>query len=237
MDYNLLHKKRKLIFEQFLYNKTMTFSELEKATGIRSNELAYFLDKLEKEDVINKNNSTYTLSKGAETYIPFFVDNKDRLSPLPVILVQCIKENKVLLFKREKRPYKNFWSLPGGRIKLDESISDAAERIIKEKTFLNSKFDKVNAVLHERAKDKDANTVHAYILIFVSVEATSDVSDKECVRWFPIEDLPEDMIPSDKHLVQNNGNDFYNLKEEVIIMGADEEKDTLDMEFLKTRNK
>jgi 8-oxo-dGTP diphosphatase len=231
MDYNLLHRKRKLIFGQFLYNKVLSFSELERLTKIRSNELAYFLDKLEKEGILLKDNSSYRLSKGAELYIPFFAD-KDSLSPLPVVLVQCVKDGRILLFKRSKRPYKDFWSLPGGRIKLDETIAQASERIIKEKTFLDSRFVRVNSVLHEKAKGKEGSTLHAYIILFVTVDALSGVKDKDVVRWFDTAALPDDMIPSDRHLVEMRSTDTYDLGEEIITMDDDADRETLEMEFL-----
>jgi len=217
MNYNPLHEKRRRIFEQFLFNKRLSFSELEKATRLRSNYLAYFLDKLEKEKIIEKNNSTYRLSKEAEYYIPFFVDNKDKLSPLPVVLVHCIgsdkNDNKVLLVKREKRPFKDMWSMPGGRIKLNERISRAAERVLKEKTFIDAKYAKVNSIMHEKVK-QDANRIHSYILFFVTAKAISEINDKERVRWFSIDNLPENMIPSDKHLILNDRDKKYDLKEE-----------------------
>ena len=46
------------------------------------------------------------------------------------------KENKVLLVLRGKPPAENLWSIPGGRVKLGETLQGAAEREIKEETGL-----------------------------------------------------------------------------------------------------
>ena len=214
MDYNLLHPKRKLIFREFLYNKSLSFSQIEKLTGLRSNELAYFLEKLEKEGILEKKVEGYSLSEQAEYYIPFFIDSQDKLSPLPVVLNACVKDNKILLVKRDKRPFKDMWGMPGGRIKIEEKVSDASLRVMKKKTFLDCGFEKVNTVLHEKVKHE--KTVHAYVIFMVTLTANSEIKEKENVKWFEISDLPQDIIPSDKHLLKNYLKESYQLHEECI---------------------
>ncbi len=58
---------------------------------------------------------------------------------------------KVLLIKRDKEPDLNSWSLPGAYIELEETISSAAQRILKELTGIHhiylsqvGVFDQVN---------------------------------------------------------------------------------------------
>ena len=220
MDYNLLHKKRKLIFEQFLYHSKLGFSELEKLTKLRSNDLAYFLDKLEKEGILQKNAGKYSLSEQAELYIPFFVDKSEKLSPLTVILTSCITYDEfrnpfVLLIKRDKRPFHNHWGLPGGRINLDETFKDASERIMKEKTFLDTKFKQVNTFMHEKVRN-NSKTVHAYIIFLVQMSPASEICEKTWAKWFPVNNLPKDIIPSDKYLLKNHLHEKCDLKEEII---------------------
>lgn len=41
---------------------------------------------------------------------------------------------KVLLTKRAEAPFSGFWSLPGGFLLIDESLEEAARRVLKEKT-------------------------------------------------------------------------------------------------------
>ena len=216
--------KRKEIFKQFLYNNSLKFNEIEKNTGLRSNELAYFLQKMIDEGIITKTDNTYKLTKEAEKLIPFFVDD-DKLSPLPVVLVACRdKEGKVLLIHRKKRPYNEHWSLPGGRIKIHETIEDAAVRNIKEKTFLDVKFSSVNAVVHERYNDRET-TKSAFVLFFVLAEPISTIKQKPDLKWFSREEIRKlKMIPSDQWLVLNRLNSNVEVIQESII-----EEDELSM--------
>jgi len=98
----LSNPKRRKIFQQFLYAKSLKFNEIEKATGIRSNELAYFIQKLVDDSILLKEGDVYRLTETAEKYIPFFVQSEAETSPLPVVLVACVKQGKVLLWKRNK---------------------------------------------------------------------------------------------------------------------------------------
>jgi 8-oxo-dGTP diphosphatase len=52
------------------------------------------------------------------------------------VLIFSIREDllQVLLVKRAKDPFANTWSLPGGVIEQKESLDEAAERLLFEKT-------------------------------------------------------------------------------------------------------
>lgn len=46
------------------------------------------------------------------------------------------KKFSVLLVKRNSYPFKDKWCLPGGFVRIDETLDDAAKRILKAETNL-----------------------------------------------------------------------------------------------------
>jgi ADP-ribose pyrophosphatase YjhB (NUDIX family) len=215
MEYNLSNPKRKRIFQQFLYHKKLRFSELLKLTQIRSNELAYFISMLCKEEVIEKRGEQYYLSKEAERQIPFYIDSDEKQSPLPVILVACHKDGKVLLVKRKKRPYDGLWSLIGGRIRMDENLAGACTRVAKELTFIDCFIEKTRAVMLEKSTE-DTVLKHSFLIVFVTAIPKSGIIEKENIKWFKTTALPKAMIPSDKWLVENKMSTQIDLLEEEV---------------------
>jgi 8-oxo-dGTP diphosphatase len=67
----------------------------------------------------NTNHSKYE-QPGVTVDLVIFTVNEEKL--------------KVLLVKRAKEPFVGFWSIPGGFLKLGESLEGAAIRVMKEKT-------------------------------------------------------------------------------------------------------
>jgi 8-oxo-dGTP diphosphatase len=67
----------------------------------------------------NTNNSAYE-QPGVTVDLVIFTVNEEKL--------------KVLLVKRAREPFVGFWSIPGGFLKIGESLEGAAIRVMKEKT-------------------------------------------------------------------------------------------------------
>lgn len=222
--YELNTIKKKEIFKQFLFNKKLRFNEIEKLTKIRSNELAYYVEKLIENDILKKNEEFYELSETYEKFIPFF---SEQLSPLPVVLIACIKDDKILLSKREKRPYENHWGLVGGKIYLNETINSAAKRMLKEKTYLDGEVVSINSVVHEQVKD-DEEIKHAYFLFFVVMNSSNEIKEKQNMKWFDLSEVDKlKIIPSDLWLIQNKLNSKLDVMEEFIV----ENNDSLKMQM------
>jgi two-component system alkaline phosphatase synthesis response regulator PhoP len=81
MDNKLLaHKERALIFQQFLNNYKLKFNEIEKKTKIASNKVAYHLNAMQKDLLLEKKNDYYQLTKNAEkqpfSLVEYTIDNQ-----------------------------------------------------------------------------------------------------------------------------------------------------------------
>ena len=180
------------ILKLFQYSEKLRFADIEKALNVRSNKLSYHLNNLTKKGVLLKKKKYYSLSESSEHIIPYLTDNQ---SPLPVVLILLGNNKKALLFKRIKRPYKNFLSLPGGRILLGENPEEASKRIMKDKFNIDVKYKKLNSISFEQIK-KSKKIVHSLILFFVTV------TSKNNVELLEIEKLSRNkIVPSDYKLI------------------------------------
>jgi len=209
MKYNsgINKKEREQIFSLFLHNSRLKFNEIEKAIKIRSNMVSYHLEKMREQEILEKNQEYYQLTKDSEKYIPIFANiTGEKLSPVPIILVAIMHKNKILMIKRNRRPYKDYWSMIGGKMLLNEDFKQSSIRIVKEKTGLDAEFISFNSIMQEKVKTNN-EVKHNFILFFtktgVDKEKFSNSEHGE-LKWFNIEDLnPKNTIPSDYWLLKN----------------------------------
>jgi ADP-ribose pyrophosphatase YjhB (NUDIX family) len=218
--------ERQKIFTLFTKNSKLKFNEIEKAIKIRSNMISYYLDQMKKEGILQKKGDYYSLTNDAERYIPTLTHLlENEVSPLPVVLIALTNKNKILLIKRNKRPYQNYWSMIGGKIKLKESFEEASIRHIFEKTGINAKFKQIKSVFHEHVT-KDNQIKHSFILFFIQMTTTEEKfkeSEHGKLKWFEIDKLKQkEIIPSDFWLIKNKLNS--RIKINCASMEENEEK-------------
>ncbi|MDP1695786.1 MAG: NUDIX domain-containing protein [archaeon] len=197
-------EEREKIFSLFLQNHRMRFSEIENAVGVRSNQLDYHLKKLIEENIIEKEGEFYVLTKSAESLIPFYQHMTGKESgALPIVAVAILNGEKICLLKRKRRPYQGYWGLIGGKVKLEESLKETALREVEEETGLKCKFDRVVSVLHERVKDS-GKIKHAFVIFLCRVNTKNETlvqSEEGDIAWFSLNELPKEIIPSDKLMI------------------------------------
>lgn len=140
-DYEVKHHIQKYILGVLYRRKIARFSELRKK-GVDTNLFTYHLKLLQKNNFIEKVDGGYTLTKNGL----FFVDRMSesnlnvRLQPkiITMLLLQT-SDGKILLTKRDKQPFIDLWTLPHGKIHIeDNSVELAAVREMHEKLGLKS---------------------------------------------------------------------------------------------------
>lgn len=119
--------------------------------------------------------------------------------PKPSITVDCVvfgldeaQHLKVMLIQRGVAPYEDIWALPGGFVKLDESIDTAAARELKEETGIERVFLEQLYTFGEVNRDPRDRviTVAYYALINIGEYAVKAMTDAKNAEWFPTEKLP-----------------------------------------------
>lgn len=144
---------------------------------------------------------------------------------IPVVLGGIIKEGKILLIRRKKKPFRGLWSLPGGKVESCESVTDAMAREIREETGLQVESMEFLGIVSERIDDGEkAIGGHLINVFLINVQGTNMTKNGEGkLQWFPTEDLSKiekDAIPTDLFIIshmlcpKHKGSYVYLLKQE-----------------------
>ncbi|MFP2995853.1 NUDIX domain-containing protein [Spongiivirga sp. MCCC 1A20706] len=98
---------------------------------------------------------------------------------------------KLLVFKRRVEPQKGAYSLIGSFVKLDESVTDAAKRVLEEITGLQNVFMEelrtYNAVM--RDPGYRCISIGQYALIRIN-EYDKELVEEHGAIWYPFDELP-----------------------------------------------
>ena len=196
----------KEILPLFAHHKNLTFAQIGKLLNIRSNKLAYHLKLLCYNGKIVKEGINYSLSETSASMIPYFSQIS---SPLPIVLVHLGTNTHAFLHIRKKHPYFGYYGLPGGRLRVGESIEQAAQRVMKDKFGITIKAHKqfsialehvlkkkssVNdrhKIMNLESQNKKAAPLYSFLLILV--RATT----KEKIPLIKIATKKKGIIPSD----------------------------------------
>jgi 8-oxo-dGTP pyrophosphatase MutT (NUDIX family) len=132
----LQHHIQKHIVGVLAYKDTARFSEL-RPPGVDTNLFSYHLKSLIRDGFITKLDKEYTLSGEGLGYVDRVSSATFTLRRQPKIITMLLIQNsdgQVLLQKRKKQPHINTWTLPYGKIHIDDlSVQAAARRESLEK--------------------------------------------------------------------------------------------------------
>jgi 8-oxo-dGTP diphosphatase len=110
------------------------------------------------------------------------------------IVIFTIRENvlKVLLVKRDLEPFKGRWAIPGGFVRMTESLEEAAKRELSEETGVNDVYLEQLYTFGEPGRDPRGRVITvSYIALInsdnLNLKASTDVSEAE---WFSVRKTP-----------------------------------------------
>ena len=118
--------------------------------------------------------------------------------PRAAVTVDCVvfglddEDLKVLLIRRDLPPFENKWALPGGFVRINETLDEAARRELQEETSLERVF--LEQLYTFGAIDRDPRerviTVAYYALVRLSDHRVQAATDARDAVWFAMDDLP-----------------------------------------------
>jgi 8-oxo-dGTP diphosphatase len=119
--------------------------------------------------------------------------------PRAALTVDCVVfgfdegEMKVLLIERGLEPFKGRWALPGGFVRVDETLDEAARRELVEETGLKNVFFEQLYTFGEVERDPRERVVSIayYALVKLSEHAAKAATDAANARWFPVSKVPK----------------------------------------------
>lgn len=114
--------------------------------------------------------------------------------PRPAVTVDCVvfglddEDLKVLLIQRAVEPFAGAWALPGGFVKMDESLEEGARRELEEETGITKLFLEQLYSFGDPGRDPRGRviTVAYYALVKLSEHKTKAATDAQDARWFPV---------------------------------------------------
>lgn len=102
-------------------------------------------------------------------------------------------ELKVLLIQRGLEPFKGRWALPGGFVRVEETLEEAARRELEEEAGLSHVF--LEQLFTFGALERDPRervvSVAYFALVKLSDHRARASTDATEARWFPISETPK----------------------------------------------
>ncbi len=118
--------------------------------------------------------------------------------PRAALTVDCVvfgldeDDLKVMLIQRDLPPFRGKWALPGGFVRVDETLEDAARRELQEETGLERVFLEQLYTFSDIDRDPRERvvTVAWYALVRLSDHRVLAATDARDAAWFGLDDLP-----------------------------------------------
>ncbi|MBS7620109.1 NUDIX hydrolase [Candidatus Bathyarchaeota archaeon] len=113
--------------------------------------------------------------------------------PIPGVAAIIVREEAILLVKREHEPSKGVWGLPGGVVELGETIEEAVCREVKEETGIEIQPIKLLKVLDSITRDESGKIRFHYVLFeflckFLGGELKA-CTDAQEAMWVSLDNL------------------------------------------------
>ena len=108
---------------------------------------------------------------------------------------------KALLIKRGFEPEKGKWSLMGGFVREDESIDQAAGRVLNQLTGMKSIYMEQLRAFGDVDRDSAGRVISiAYFALINIADHSSELQLEHEAKWFPLQEVPDLVFDHEKLL-------------------------------------
>lgn len=176
------HHIQKYIIDVLMYTEVARFRDL-RPLKTDTNLFSYHLNALIKQGLVKKLETGYTLSTNGLSYVDRVSTEKRIVRMQPKIISMFLIQNSegdVLLQRRRKQPYINAWTLPYGKIHIDDAtLEAAAQREVEEKLGIKGQALTHAGVCYIRVKAGEdilsTTTAHVFRFNGDDVKTTDDI--------------------------------------------------------------
>lgn len=118
------------------------------------------------------------------------------MTPFLYTQVHCLRDNQVLLMKRNKEPNLGLWVAPGGKIEADESPYECAARELLEETGLRAHIMHLRGIVSPVMPTLTQPCIQfLYVVTRFSGDVVADEREGS-LRWWPVEaEQPIPVLP------------------------------------------
>ena len=116
--------------------------------------------------------------------------------PHPAVTTDCVifgfdgKELKVLLIERGIEPFKGQWALPGGFVRMDETLDECARRELREEAGIDNCFMEQFATFSAVDRDPRERVITNAYYALVRMREVQGGDDARRADWFSLSELP-----------------------------------------------
>ena len=116
--------------------------------------------------------------------------------PHPAVTADCVifgfdgVNIQLLLIERLIDPFKGMWALPGGFMKMDETIEECARRELKEETNLTATSVEQFHTFTRVDRDERERVITVAHLALVRLSEVKGGDDAKQAQWFRLDEIP-----------------------------------------------
>ena len=120
--------------------------------------------------------------------------NPDR--PLVGVGAVILEKGKILLIKRGSEPNKGLWSIPGGPVRIGETLREALRREVREETGLEVEVNELAFVADEILEFEGARYHYVIVDFFANIKGgeLKPGSDAVDARWFNLQEMEKEDV-------------------------------------------